>query len=99
MYQHEGLKIDVVKRTAHKHEAALHFTPREWLLLETLVKHAGKIITHKQLLQVGWGSEAEADIAYLRIYIRQLRQKLGEPDPIQTESGIGYRWRVGGSPL
>jgi two-component system KDP operon response regulator KdpE len=63
-----------------------------------LVIHAGKVLTHRHLLREVWGSENDDDVAYLRVYIRQLRGKL-ETDParlalILTEPGVGYRLRV-----
>ena len=71
-------------------------TPREYDLLRLLASHAGKVLTHKFILREVWGSEA--DVQYLRIYIRTLRQKL-EADPqqpklIATEQGVGYRLRA-----
>jgi two-component system KDP operon response regulator KdpE len=80
--------------TVHEHEVKL--TPREYDLLRTLVAHAGKVLTHRFLLREVWGSET--DVAYLRIYVRTLRQKL-EADPdrpqlITTEQGVGYRLKA-----
>ena len=70
-------------------------SPREYDLLRVLIQHAGKVLTHRMLLKEVWG--VEGDVQYLRIYIRQLRQKI-EPDPerptrILTETGVGYRLR------
>lgn len=62
-----------------------------------LVKHAGKVLTHRQLLKEVWGPGAQAQSHYLRVYINQLRQKLerdpGRPEVIRTELGVGYRLR------
>ncbi len=71
-------------------------SPREYDILRLLIQHAGKVLTHRMMLKEVWGGEA--DVQYLRIYIRQLRQKI-EPDPgrplhIVTETGVGYRLRV-----
>jgi two-component system KDP operon response regulator KdpE len=71
-------------------------SPREYDLLRLLVAHAGKVLTHKLIMREVWGSET--DVQYLRIYVRNLRQKL-EQDPerpqlIQTEQGVGYRLRL-----
>jgi len=93
---HSGdLMVDLVRRivTVGGHE--VKFSPREYEVLSMLVRNAGKVVTHKSLLKEIWGSEA--DIQYLRIYIRALRQKI-EADPerpqhIQTEQGVGYRLR------
>jgi two-component system KDP operon response regulator KdpE len=65
-------------------------------LLRLLIQHVGKVLTHRFILKEVWGGET--DVQYLRIYIRQLRQKI-EPDPerpqhIQTETGVGYRLRA-----
>ena len=73
--------------------AEVKLTPREYDLLRLMVAHAGKVLTHKFILHEVWGGEA--DVQYLRIYIRNLRQKL-EADPEQpklilTEQGVGYR--------
>ena len=73
-------------------------TPKEYDLLRVLVTHAGKVITHQQLLREVWGPASLYETHYLRVYIGQLRQKL-EPDParpwyILTEPGVGYRLRM-----
>jgi len=90
------LSVDLVRRVVTVRESEVKLTPREYDLLRVLVAHAGKVLTHRFLLREVWGSET--DIAYLRIYIRTLRQKL-ETDPdrpqlITTEQGVGYRLRA-----
>jgi two-component system KDP operon response regulator KdpE len=70
-------------------------TPTEYRLLTTLVKYAGRVLTHRQLLSEVWGPNSSQEAHYLRVYMNQLRQKL-EADPAQpryllTEPGIGYR--------
>lgn len=70
-------------------------TPTEYELLKVMLKYAGRVLTHKQLLKAVWGNEYDTDTHYIRIYMRQLRRKI-EPDPAQpkyliTEAGIGYR--------
>ncbi len=93
---HTGdLTVDLVRRTVTVRGSEVKFSPREYDLLRVLVQNAGKVMTHRMLLREVWGSEA--DVQYLRIYIRALRQKI-EPDPerpqyIQTEQGVGYRLR------
>jgi len=87
------LVVDLVRRVVTTREQEVKLTPREYDLLRTLVAHAGKVLTHRFLLHAVWGMET--DVAYLRIYIRTLRQKL-EADPdrpqlILTEQGVGYR--------
>ena len=90
------LAVDLVRRivTVGDHEVKL--TPREYDLLRTLIAHAGKVLTHRFLMHEVWGTET--DVAYLRIYIRTLRQKLEtEPDRPQlilTEQGVGYRLKA-----
>lgn len=90
------LSVDLVRRVVTVREAEVKLTPREYDLLRVLVAHAGKVLTHRFLLREVWGSET--DVAYLRIYVRTLRQKL-ESDPdrpqlILTEQGVGYRLRA-----
>ncbi|HEX3487555.1 MAG TPA: response regulator transcription factor [Micropepsaceae bacterium] len=94
---HSGdLAVDLVRRIVTVGEREVKFSPREYDVLRMLVLNAGKVVTHRALLKQIWGSEA--DIQYLRIYIRALRHKI-EPDPerpqyIQTEQGVGYRLRA-----
>jgi two-component system KDP operon response regulator KdpE len=75
--------------------AAVRLTPREFDLLAFLARHAGRVVTHRQILKAVWGPAHEDDTQYLRVYVGQLRAKL-ERDPddpalIVTEPGIGYR--------
>jgi len=90
------LTVDLVRRIVTVRDQEVKLTPREYDLLRLFVAHAGKVLTHKFILREVWG--AEADIQYLRIYIRTLRQKLeanpGQPELIQTEQGVGYRLRL-----
>jgi two-component system KDP operon response regulator KdpE len=94
---HSGdLSVDLVRRTVTVRGAEVKLSPREYDLLRLLVAHAGKVLTHRMMLREVWGGEG--DVQYLRIYIRQLRQKI-EPDPerpthIATETGVGYRLRL-----
>lgn len=95
IFRSGDLAVDLVRRIVSVHEKEVKLSPREYDILRLLVMNAGKVITHKYLLNEVWGSEAH--IQYLRIYIRALRQKL-EDDPerpkhIQTEQGVGYRLR------
>ena len=90
------LAVDLVRRVVTVREQEVKLTPREYDLLRALVAHAGKVLTHRFLLREVWGTET--DVAYLRIYIRTLRQKL-EADPdrpqlILTEQGVGYRLKA-----
>ena len=76
----------------------MHLTPNEYQLLALLVKHAGKVLTHSQLLREVWGDNAGAQPHYLRVYMAQLRHKLEEdparPRHLITEPGVGYRLRL-----
>ena len=73
----------------------IKLTPKEFELLDCLARHAGKVMTHRQLLTAVWGPAHAEDTQYLRVYIGQLRQKIEEdpddPKVIVTELGIGYR--------
>lgn len=90
-----ALEIDVPRHRVLRNGAEVKLTPKEFELLAFLVRHTGKIVTHRQLLTAVWGPAHAEDTQYLRVYIGQLRQKI-EPDPqepsvILTEPGIGYR--------
>jgi len=98
VFQSEGLTVDLVHRRITLNGAEVKLSPKEYDILQQLVIHAGKVLTHRHLLREVWGSENDDDVAYLRVYIRQLRGKL-EADPAQpalilTEPGVGYRLRV-----
>ena len=73
----------------------MKLTPKEFELLACLTRHAGKVMTHRQLLTAVWGPAHGQDTQYLRVYIEQLRQKIeddpDDPKVILTELGIGYR--------
>jgi two-component system, OmpR family, KDP operon response regulator KdpE len=90
------LSVDLVRRVVKVSDKEIKLSPKEYDLLRMLVQHAGKVLTHKFLLGELWDSLTDAQ--YLRVYVRQLRQKI-EADPerpryILTETGIGYRLRV-----
>lgn len=90
------LTVDLVRRLVTVRGEEVKLTPREYDLLRLLIAYAGKVLTHRFVLDQAWG--AGADVAYLRIYIARLRQKL-ESDPqrptlILTEQGVGYRLRA-----
>ena len=89
------VKINFEKRQASRNGAEVHLTPIEFRLLACLAKHLGMVVTHRQLLTEVWGPTHAADTHYLRVYMKQLREKL-EADPVQprhllTETGVGYR--------
>jgi two-component system KDP operon response regulator KdpE len=85
------------KRRIHLGDAEIKLTPIEFRLLSVLVKHAGKVVTHKQLLTEVWGPSAANEKQYLRVYMTHLRRKLrrssGDPGVFETEAGVGYRLR------
>jgi two-component system, OmpR family, KDP operon response regulator KdpE len=91
-----GLSIDLEKRRVAIDGAPVKLTPREYDLLSVLARHAGRVLTHGQILTSVWGPAHKEDTQYMRVFIGQLRAKL-ETDPaspklIRTESGIGYRF-------
>jgi two-component system, OmpR family, KDP operon response regulator KdpE len=95
----DGLAIDMDKRRVTKNGAAVKLTPREYDLLCVLARHAGRVVTHSQILTSVWGPAHKDDTQYLRVFIGQLRAKI-EDDPtaptiIRTEAGIGYRFSEG----
>src|SRR5215468_11192786 len=90
------LSVDLVRRIVKVADKEIKLSPKEYDLLRMLVQHAGKVLTHKFLLRQLWSDLTDAQ--YLRVYVRQLRQKI-EADPerphyILTETGIGYRLRA-----
>jgi two-component system KDP operon response regulator KdpE len=89
------LSVDLIRRIVRVRDEEVKLSPKEYELLRTLVQHAGKVLTHRFLLQEVWGDATDSQ--YLRVYVRQLRQKL-EADPerpryVLTETGVGYRLR------
>ncbi len=94
-----SLRVDTDARTVmvkdHGRTREVRLTPTEFKLLAFLVRHAGKVLTHQQILKEVWGPTHVSDVQYLRVYAGQLRHKL-EPEPAQprfvlTEPGVGYR--------
>jgi len=92
-----GVTIDLAKPSLLRDGSAVHLTRIEWNLLRTLVKHAGRTLTHRQIFDAVWGSSSYGDAQqYLRVHIRSLRRKI-ESDPVRpkliiTEPGVGYRF-------
>jgi two-component system KDP operon response regulator KdpE len=93
----DGLSIDMDKRRVAKNGLPVKLTPKEYDLLCILARHAGRVVTHSQILTSVWGPAHKDDTQYLRVFIGQLRAKI-ESDPsaptiIRTEAGIGYRFK------
>jgi two-component system, OmpR family, KDP operon response regulator KdpE len=89
------LEVDAVRHRATRAGAELKLTPKEFELLSFLARHAGRVVTHRQILTAVWGPAHAQDTQYLRVYVGQLRQKIeaqaDDPRIILTEPGIGYR--------
>lgn len=90
-----ALEIDQSARVVRRDGAEVHLTAKEYALLQLLVQHRGKVVTHRQILRELWGPKAEENTHYLRVQMTHLRQKL-ESDPqtprlLRTEPGVGYR--------
>jgi two-component system, OmpR family, KDP operon response regulator KdpE len=92
------LKVDLVRRHVSLSDKEVHLTPIEYKLLATLIKHAGRVITHRQLLREVWGPNSSDQTQYLRVYMGQLRHKLeknpSRPQFLTTEPGVGYRLKT-----
>jgi two-component system KDP operon response regulator KdpE len=91
------LRVDLAERRVRMADEEVHLTPTEYKLLAVLVRHAGRVLTHRQLLKEVWGVNAIQHTHYLRVYMTQLRHKLerdpARPQYLQTELGVGYRLR------
>jgi len=91
------ITVDLVRRVVLRDGEEVHLTPTEYKLLTTLIRNAGRVVTHGQLLKEVWGANYRDQTHYLRVYMAQLRHKL-EKDParprfLTTEPGVGYRLR------
>lgn len=100
VFECEGLRVDFGRRLVTLNGAEVSLTPTEYDILRALVQHAGKVLTHTQLLRQVWGASYEAEAHLLRVNVSNLRRKI-EPDPtrphyIRTEPGVGYRLRAEG---
>jgi two-component system KDP operon response regulator KdpE len=91
-------RVDLARRQVLVAGQEIHLTPLEYRLFTTLIRHAGQVVTHRQLLKEVWGGVAGAQPLYLRVYMAQLRHKLEEdpsrPRYLRTEPGVGYRLRT-----
>ena len=96
VFQLGDLSVDLVRRIVKLGDREVKLSPKEYDLLRLLVQHAGKVLTHRFLIQELW--HEPTDPQYLRVYVRQLRQKIEadaeRPQYIMTEIGIGYRLRA-----
>lgn len=92
------LRVDLVRRQVFVSDTEVHLTPTEYKLLTVLVRHVGKVLTHRQLLKEVWGPNAVEHTHYVRVYMTQLRHKLERdatrPGYLLTEPGVGYRLRL-----
>jgi two-component system, OmpR family, KDP operon response regulator KdpE len=98
MFSIGTLRVDLMRRQVFVDDVEVHLTPIEYQMLTTLIQHAGKVVTHRQLLKAVWGPAYATEAAYLRVYMGQLRRKL-EADPARprylvTELGVGYRLKT-----
>lgn len=95
IFQVGGLKVDQGARRVFVDDEEVRLTPTEYRLLTTLVRHVGKVVTHRQLLKEVWGPDSVEENQYLRVYLGQLRRKIERdatrPRYLLTEAGIGYR--------
>jgi two-component system, OmpR family, KDP operon response regulator KdpE len=92
------LKVDLTARTVKVRGRDTKLTAKEYALLRLFVKHAGKVLTHGQILREVWGTSEAEGIGHLRVYMKYLREKLerdpAEPELLVTEPGVGYRLMV-----
>jgi len=93
-----GLEVDLGRRIVRVESAEVRLSPKQYRLLQVLVSNAGKVVTHRQLLNDVWGAAHRDDIQYLRVFVRKLRRRI-EADPARpryllTELGVGYRLRT-----
>ena len=95
LHELDDLRVDLGTHVVQRDGEALHLTPTEFKLLARLVRSAGRVVTHRQLLSDVWGAEFTEHTHYLRLYMAQLRAKIernpSEPRHLLTETGVGYR--------
>lgn len=101
IFEGNNLAIDLASRSVRKHGELVKLTATEYTLLALFVKNAGRVLTHKFILEQVWGPNSIDEPQYTRVYVRRLRKKI-EDDPanpfvILTESGIGYRFSLEGA--
>lgn len=95
-FEADGLSIDFARRIVTRGGEPVHLTPKEYDLLAHMARHAGLVLTHRQLLSTVWGPAHVEDVQYLRVFVGQLRNKIEQdvarPSLIRTEPGVGYRF-------
>lgn len=95
IFNRGDVQVDLAHRLVTKKGETIKVTPTEYALLRLLIQHAGRVLTHRQILKEVWGPEYMDETHYLRVYFAQLRQKLEDdptrPELILTEPGVGYR--------
>jgi two-component system KDP operon response regulator KdpE len=93
VFESGALRVDLVRRRVEVGGVEVKLSPKEYDILRLMVLHAGKVLTHRFIMNAIWG--AEGDVQYLRIYVRQLRAKIEvrpeQPEHLLTETGVGYR--------
>jgi two-component system KDP operon response regulator KdpE len=98
VFRHGDLVVDLVAHTVQRAGEEVKLTATEWSVLALLIRHAGRVLTHRQILREVWGPNAEEHRQYLRVYVTHLRKKIerepSAPELLRTESGIGYRLAV-----
>jgi two-component system KDP operon response regulator KdpE len=100
--QTPDFRVDLAAKQVTRNDREVRLTPTEWQLVELLVRHPGRLVSQRQLLQEVWGPTYREETNYLRIFIAQIRRKL-EPDPAHpryfiTEPGMGYRFQPNDQP-
>jgi len=98
VFEAYGVRVDLALRRVFRAEEEIHLTPTEYNLLAVLIRHAGRVVTHRQLLTEVWGPAYATESQYLRVYMGQLRHKLeidpSQPKLLTNEPGVGYRLQV-----
>lgn len=98
LFEVGNIRVDLERRQVFRAGEEVHLTPTEYKLLTVLIRHAGKVVTHRQLLKEVWGPSFVDQGAYLRIFVRHLRRKLEDnparPAFLLTDPGVGYRLRA-----
>ncbi len=96
IFNRDGLSIDLISRIVTRDGNEVKLSATEYALLRFFVRHAGRVLTHRQILREVWGPKSEEHRQYLRVYVTHLRQKIernsAHPVLIKTEPGIGYRF-------